>query len=177
MIGPRIAIRRRAGRAGGLLLYFAGKLAMRALNARKPRRPLSEPTARRLQPLFPSTDLSRVALVEGARLVARWFERPPRTGGMAFCRVVYLAHPYSERTYEGLLLLAHELGHVQQIEALGESAFARRYGEEWLAHGYAAMPLEREAERCRAEARAALSQRLPPDGGHRERNALPSSST
>ncbi len=144
-----------------VVAYHAGKLAMRGLNARKPRRPLSEETARRLRWLFPSLDLARVAVIEDARLVARWLERPPRTAGMAFGRVVYLARPYSERTREGLLLLAHELGHVQQIARLGEAAFARRYGEEWLAHGYERMPLEREAEACRRALRARL------DGGAR----------
>ena len=156
------AVRRFAGRAGGLVAYHAGKLAMRALNARKPRRPPSEGTARRLQWLFPSVDLSRVVVVEEARLVARWVERPARTAGMAFGGVVYLARPYSERTHEGLLVLAHELGHVQQIERLGEAEFARRYGEEWLAHGYDGMPLEREAEGCRR----ALRDRLQRGAGH-----------
>ncbi|HYD39283.1 MAG TPA: DUF4157 domain-containing protein [Anaeromyxobacter sp.] len=154
----REAAWRSAGRAGGLVAYYAGKVAMRALNAGKSRRPPSEESARRLGWLFPSLDLSRVAIVEGATLVARWVERPPRTAGMAFGHVVYLAHPYSERTHEGLLVLAHELGHVQQIEALGEAAFARRYGEEWLAHGYAQMPLERAAEGCRAALRERLAR-------------------
>lgn len=155
------AVRRFAGRAGGLVAYHAGKLAMRALHAGRPRRPLSEGTARRLEWLFPSVNLSRVTVVEEARLVARWVERPPRTAGMAFGRVVYLARPHSERTLDGLLLLAHELGHVQQIQALGEVAFACRYGEEWLVHGYARMPLEREAEAYRAALRARLERGDP----------------
>lgn len=170
----REVVRRCAGRLGGSAAYYSGKALMRALNAGKPRRALSAPAARRLQPLFPAMELSRVAIVEEARLVARWFERPRRTDGMAFGGVVYLAGPYSERTHEGLLLLAHELAHVQQIRELGEAAFARRYGEEWLAHGYADMPLERDAERYRTDARAALAQ---PGAGQRARNALPSSST
>jgi hypothetical protein len=152
----REAAWRFAGRAGGLVAYYAGKLAMRALNARKRRRPLSEEAARRLGWLYPAFDLGRVAVIEDARLVARWVERPPRTAGMAFGRVIYLARPYSERTDEGLLLLAHELGHVRQIQTLGEAAFARRYGEEWLAYGYERMPLERDAEGCRG----ALRERL-----------------
>ncbi len=156
------AARALAGRAGGLLAYYAGKLAMRALNAGKPRRPPSPESARRLRWVFPGLDLAGVTIVEDARLVARWVERPPRTAGMAFGRVVYLARPWSQRTPEGLLLLAHELGHVQQILALGEAAFARRYGEEWLSHGYERMPLEREAEAFRAALRARLTARAPP---------------
>lgn len=153
-------VTRHAGRLGGPAAYFSGKAVMRALNADRRRRPLAGETVRRLAWLFPTLDLPRVALVEGARLAARWFERPARTAGMAFGGVVYLAHPYSERTYHGLLLLAHELGHVQQIAELGEVAFARRYGEEWLAYGYDRMPLEREAERYRS----ALRDRLERDG-------------
>ena len=147
-----------AARLGGPVAYHAGKAAMRALNADRPRRTLSPDTARRLGWLFPALDLTRVELVERARLVARWIEHPPRTAGMAFGGVVYLADPYSERTHEGLLLLAHELAHVEQIRALGEAAFARRYGEEWLAHGYERMPLEREAEGCRRALRERIER-------------------
>lgn len=160
-MSPRHALRTFAARLGGPAAYHAGKAAMRALNADRPRRTLSSDAAGRLGWLFPALDLTRVEVVERARLVARWVERPPRTAGMAFGGVVYLADPYTERTREGLLLLAHELAHVEQIRQLGEAAFARRYGEEWLAYGYARMPLEREAEGYRRALRARLERAGP----------------
>ena len=145
---PLVAqIAKRAGQGGGWAVYYAARAAATAANRRRERRPLAPDTQRRLARLFPTVDLVRVRVTAGATLPANWLVRPASVTGMTFGFDVYtILDGDLEHDYRRMLLLIHELVHVRQVSELGEAAFARRYGEEWLTQGgYTGMPLEREA--------------------------------
>ena len=133
------------GQAGGIMIYNAAKASSTLVNYNKNYLRIFPDTMSRVKIFYPSLDLSRVRIVKNANLPANWIESPSKTTGMTFGWNVYSKKSDLEYDYDGLLLLIHELTHVQQMRNHGEAAFAARYGEEYLQYGYPDMPLEREA--------------------------------
>ncbi len=133
------------GQAGGIMIYNAAKASAKLVNFSKNYLRIYPDTMSRVKIFFPSLDLNRVRIVKNANLPANWIEIPNKTTGMTFGWNIYSKKNDLEYDYEGLLLLIHELTHVQQMKSLGEAAFAARYGEEYLQYGYPDMPLEKEA--------------------------------
>jgi hypothetical protein len=129
----------------GILIYNAAKSSAKLVNFNKPLIKLNDITRSRLRIFFPVFDFRNVSIVGSAALPANWFERSSKTEGMTFGNIVYSRLNDLQNTYDGFILLVHELIHVKQIAILGESNFASQYGDEFLKYGYPAMPLEQEA--------------------------------
>lgn len=141
-------LERYGSRGLGLILYNGAKGAAKTINVGKSANPLPDLTRARLEWLFPTVDVGRVRIIQGANLPANWFVQPNSIDAMTFGWEIYMKTEGDvENDYNNLLILTHELVHVRQIRDLGEGEFARRYGEQWeQSGGYSdSMPLENEA--------------------------------
>lgn len=129
----------------GAMVYYAAKVSASIANSNKKRSRISSDARKRIQIFFPTLDLSKVWIIENAIIPANWIERESRTEAMTFGWNIYAKRDDLQYQYEGILVLIHELVHVQQMQLVGETNFAARYGKEYIQFGYPNMPLESEA--------------------------------
>jgi hypothetical protein len=136
------------GCTGGIYIYEAAKQAAKIRNVGRNERKLKPETSCRLGRLFPNLDLNKVSFYINCTLPAEWFQSPDITDAMTFGYKIYFKGSNIQKTDEGLLLLMHELVHVDQVRRRGDSEtrFACDYGVGYLQAGnYLDNPLEVEA--------------------------------
>ena len=127
------------GCVGGVLGYGLVKASSTIARAGEPRR-LADHTKAIMSEFFPELDLNAVALRTGASIV------PPRFRAMTLGRTIFVRGDLDECSAEDMLLLVHELAHVDQFRRLGELKFACAYGAGFLrTFSHDNIPLEREA--------------------------------
>lgn len=133
------------GSAAGLSIYTAAKKAAEVMNKSKQKYHLSLDTKRRFEAFFHGLNWDEVFVVEQAELPANLFK--DSIAGMTFGHTIYTTHKDSQHEYFAMMNLIHELVHVSQIEGLGESEFAKEYGQQFVTcGGYGEkMPFEAEA--------------------------------
>ena len=127
------------GCVGGVLGYGLVKASSTIARAGEPRR-LTDHTKAIMSEFFPQLDLNAVAMRTGASIV------PPRFRAMTLGRTIFVRGDLDECSAEDMLLLTHELVHVDQFRRLGELKFACAYGAGFLrTFSRDNIPLEREA--------------------------------
>ena len=127
------------GCVAGALGYGLVKAASTIAGGGEPRR-LADQTKAIMSEFFPELDLNEVVLRTGASIVPRRFR------AMTLGRTIFLRGDLDECSAEDMLLLVHELVHVDQFRRLGELKFACAYGEGFLrTFSHDNIPLEREA--------------------------------
>ncbi len=146
-------LRKLGGCAGGIAIYDTANLAAKASNIGRERKTLKPEIKSRLKLLFPKIDFGRVRFLVDAQLPPNWFKEG--VAGMTFGHTIYFKGHDIQKTVGGLELLIHELVHVNQVRARGDSPlvgdkaerqFACDYGKGYLKAGsYEKNPLEKEA--------------------------------
>ncbi len=133
------------GSTAGLSVYAASKKAAEMMNKSKQRYTLTTETKRRLEAFFYGLKWESVVIVEQAELPANLFK--DNIAGMTFDHHIYTTYKNIQTEYFAMFNLIHEMVHVEQIEALGETEFAKQYGQQFVTcGGYGEkMPLEGEA--------------------------------
>jgi len=134
---------------GGITVYYMTKMAARILNLTRRNRRLKQDTIDLMQPLFPNLDLKRVRLNINAELPGEWYN--PNVSAMTFGYKIIFNRSNIQNKYktdESLMLLMHELVHVDQMRRLSETGFACAYGVGFVNAGfnYDNIPLEIEAK-------------------------------
>lgn len=114
--------------------------------------------AAKLKPWFPNLDIEKVRLVHSGPMA--WFVRNVlRQGAMTLSPFVFFGKHEFDATQAGsLALLAHELKHVEQYQAMGHARFLWTYlRDRRRAGGYSReLPLEKEPYALQAVVREAL---------------------
>ena len=91
--------------------------------------------ARLLKPWFPDTDIERVRVVTEGPVC--WFVRGVlRQGALTIAPFVFFGrNPYDPESASSMALLAHELTHIEQYEAMGRLRFLWTYMRDRLRAG------------------------------------------
>ena len=136
------------GCAGGIAIYNAAKAAAQFANIQRKRRELKQSTKTLMKKYFPKLKLGKVRFCINSTLPANWFEKPGKVDAMTFGYTIYFKGSGIQQSKAGLLLLMHELVHVDQVRRRSDSEtkFACDYGKGFLQGGnYRNNPLEVEA--------------------------------
>jgi hypothetical protein len=186
-IGAALGVSQRTveplGSVLGKTVYDEAKRATQIVNLRRPRRGLKRPTIELLAPWFPELDLATVRVRTSCRLPPNRFDTTGHIYAMTFGSTIYWRDEFDEDDPAGLVHLAHQRVHVDQVRRLGgESAFAREYGRGYVTGGgelpaylhdvtaYHRNPLEAEAyqfeSRFRDEHGHVVADRLHAPGDH-----------
>ncbi|MFB3891063.1 MAG: hypothetical protein ACE15C_03460 [Phycisphaerae bacterium] len=142
------ALKRSGGCVGGRAVYFAARELCFMRNHLRPRMALWPDTMRIMEFFLPKLDLRRVRFCEGCSLPPNWFTKSGMFQGITFGYTIFLSGKDYQRSWLGLMVLLHELVHVDQVRRRrdSESRFACDYGKGFLAAGnYRDNPMEVEA--------------------------------
>lgn len=133
------------GSAAGLSVYAVSKKAAELMNKSKDKKKLTDITKKRFEVFFGKLNWNSIYVIEQAELPANLFKT--NIAGMTFGHEIYTSYKNSQTTYFPILNLIHELVHVKQVETIGETEFAKKYGQQFVScGGYSEkMPFEAEA--------------------------------
>ncbi len=147
----------------GKTAYRETRRATGIANLLRPMRRLRPATSAMLARLFPSLDVERIRYKTHCRLPPNRFADDGWVAAMTFGSTIYFRGGFSESSPTDVVLLIHEVVHVDQVRRYGgEDHFACAYGRGYLAGGgelpghirnpgmYHRNPLEAEAYRFQA---------------------------
>lgn len=135
------------GCKGGIAIYSGARALIMAGNTQRKRRELWPATKKVMKPYFPDLDLGKVEYCINASLPPNWFTSPDNIAAMTFGDTIFFKGSDIQKSHAGLLLLMHELVHVDQVRRKGgETPFACAYGSGFLQGGsYEKNPMEKAA--------------------------------